>query len=273
MFRPFLEYLATSGLSPKTIQKHVDSGGSSATFASATGRRLTDPSRHLQINMGGKNGFSEGRETVRVEWATLMLGAGSPLTDTRGRPCVADDERKTGKRRAVCYEGVNLIEGIIGSVIATVLVAIAIAVYRTHFGQRVAITDPTDHGQLGAAEQRAGITAHPVHGTVKHLPKGHRIWLVVIDEGGGKFWPQSFSPVETNEAKGTWKGYVHVWGWQNKWQNVTITAVIAPPTTQGYFNYFQRVGNKTGFEPLSGIPPECKWRATIHAKVPAAPTT
>lgn len=92
-----------------------------------------------------------------------------------------------------------------------------------------------------------------------------------MNESGGKFWPQGFTPVETNEAKGTWKGYIHAFEWHYKWSNLTITAVIAPPTTQEYFNYFQRVGKKTDFEALSGIPPECKWRDTVQAKVPVAP--
>jgi hypothetical protein len=161
-----------------------------------------------------------------------------------------------------------LVEGIIGSVVAAGIVAVIVASYKRWFGQRIAIINPTEHRSLSAAEPRAGIMAHVVHGTVKHLPKGHRIWLVFVHEAGGQFWPQSFAPVETNDAKGTWKGYIHVFDWQYKWENITIMALIAPPTTQQYFNYFQRVGKKTGFEPLSAIPAECKWRHTIQAKVP-----
>jgi hypothetical protein len=49
---------------------------------------------------------------------------------------------------------------------------------------------------------------------------------------------------------------------------VTIIAVVAPPTSQEYFNYFQRVGQKTSHEPLLGIPLECKIGDIVHAKVP-----
>jgi hypothetical protein len=143
--------------------------------------------------------------------------------------------------------------------------------YRRFRGQRIAITDPVNHGLLGVAEQRAGVVAHSLHGTIKHLRKDHKIWLVVVNESGDQFWPQGFAPVETNEANGTWRGYIHAFDWQYKWQNITITAVIAPPTTQDYFNYFQRVGKKTDYAALSAIPAECKWRGTIQAKLPVAP--
>ena len=98
---------------------------------------------------------------------------------------------------------------------------------------------------------------------VASVPKGHKIWLVVANEAQGKFWPQGFSRVEYDSGTGAWKGYVTVFGWQN----VTIFSVIAPPTTQQYLDYFQRVGDRTKHEPLLAIPPGCKRRAVVHAKV------
>jgi hypothetical protein len=122
---------------------------------------------------------------------------------------------KRAKERGVFYEDVNLIEGIIGSVIAAALVAMVVAIYRRQFGQRITITEPLNHGSLSPTERHFGVLSHPVYGTIRNLPKGHKIWLIVADEAGGKFWPQTFSPVEADEAKGTWKGYIHAWGWHS----------------------------------------------------------
>ena len=52
------------------------------------------------------------------------------------------------------------------------------------------------------------------------------------------------------------------------WDRVTIFAVIAPPTSNEYFKYFQRVGEKTAHEPLLSLPPECKKFDVVRVKVP-----
>jgi hypothetical protein len=161
---------------------------------------------------------------------------------------------------------VNLIVGIVGSIIAAIIIALAVAWYKYVFGQRIRILEPQMNGFLPTAENRHGVTAHSVHGTLKHLPKDHRIWLLVVNEGASKIWPQSFAPAEYSKEQGTWKGWINALGWTN----ITIVAVVAPPTTQEYFNYFQRVGPKTSFEPILKIPPECKHRDTVQAKIPKA---
>jgi hypothetical protein len=69
----------------------------------------------------------------------------------------------------------------------------------------------------------------------KHLRKDHRIWLRVMDDKTCKTWPPGLVPVEYSNDQGTWKGYIHAWGWNN----VAIVAVVAPPTSQDYFNYFR----------------------------------
>ena len=160
----------------------------------------------------------------------------------------------------------TLIVGIIGSIIATVIVALAIAAFRSVYGQRIKITYPKINDFLATAENRLGVVVHPVHGTLKHLPKDHKVWLLVMDEKARKIWPQGLVPVEYDKEQGTWKGYIHAWGWNN----VTVVAVVAPPTSQDYFNYFQRMGPKTNYEPILGIPKECKHRDSVLAKVPKA---
>ena len=157
------------------------------------------------------------------------------------------------------------------SLVASILYATVGGGYRRWFGQRIRITDPQPHGVLTAAEMRPGVMKHVVSGTLKHLPKDHEIWLFIEDAFTGKVWPQGHAPVEYNRDKGVWKGFVNVMGWHN----VTIIVAIAPPTSQDYFNYFQRMGSdfKSGYQPIARVPPECKWRDTVQAKVPTAPTT
>jgi hypothetical protein len=164
-----------------------------------------------------------------------------------------------------------ILVGIATSLIASIIYATVGGGYRRWFGQQIAITDPVPHGFLTAAEMRPGVMKHVVSGTLKYLPKDHEIWLLVEDEFTGKAWPQGHAPVEYNKDKGTWKGFVNVMGWHS----VIVVAVVAPPTSQDYFNYFQRMGRdfKTGYQPIGRIPPECKRRATVHAKVSPAPQT
>jgi hypothetical protein len=40
--------------------------------------------------------------------------------------------------------------------------------------------------------------------------------------------------------------------------NVTIIAVVAPPTSLAFFLYYEKVGSKTAYEPLEQIPDECR---------------
>lgn len=159
----------------------------------------------------------------------------------------------------------TLIQGIIGSIIAAGIVALLVAGYQGRFGQRIRITDPQAHGFLTAAEMRPGVMKHVVSGTLKHLPKDHRIWLLVLDKSG-RAWPQGLATVEYDKTKGTWKGFINAMGSHE----VNIVAVIAPPTSQDYFEYFERMGRdfKTGYQPIARVPPECKKRDSIQAKVP-----
>ena len=117
----------------------------------------------------------------------------------------------------------NLIVGIVGSIIAAIIIAMAVAWYKYVFGQRIKIIDPQLHGFLTTAETRLDVVAHQVHGTLKHLRRDHRIWLLVMDDKTGKTWPQGLVPVEYSKEQGTWKGYIHAWGWNN----VAIVAVVA----------------------------------------------
>jgi hypothetical protein len=155
------------------------------------------------------------------------------------------------------------------SLIASVIYATIGGGYRRWFGQEIKITDPQPESVLAAAEDIGGVIAHPVYGTLKYLSRGHKIWLLVVDESGGNIWPPGFTPVDYRKEQGTWKGYIHVWGWHQ----ITIVAVVAPPTTQDYFNYYQKLGRdfNSKFPPISRIPPECRKHVSVHARVPPVP--
>jgi hypothetical protein len=161
----------------------------------------------------------------------------------------------------------TIIIGVVGSLIASIICAILVAGHRRWWGQQIKITEPAPNAFLAPVEVRRGTGAHRVFGTLNFLPKGHRIWLIVVDETKGRYWPQGFEAVEYHGETGTWSGYITAEGWHS----VTVVAVVAPPTTQDYFNYFQRVGHKTSYDPLLGIPQECRKRDTVRCKVPPAP--
>jgi hypothetical protein len=49
-----------------------------------------------------------------------------------------------------------------------------------------------------------------------------------------------------------------------------MIAVVAPPSTQDYFRYFQRLGELRcyQFEPLPRVPPECINSCSVQAEIP-----
>ena len=66
--------------------------------------------------------------------------------------------------------------------------------------------------------------------------------------------------------RGTWMGKINGSGRKQ----VRIVAVVAPPTSQDFFRYFQEIGRLHGyqFEPVRRIPPECKNVASVQAFIP-----
>jgi hypothetical protein len=156
----------------------------------------------------------------------------------------------------------TLIEGIVASVTAAIIIAIAAAAYRKWFGQQIKITDPRPHELLTDPVPLGGGYSFPVRGTLKHLPKDHEIWLLVQNEATGQLWPQGHFRVE--HKHGTWMGRINAMGQGN----VKIFAVIAPPTSQDLFWYFQMLGPVSGYKPIERIPPECRKQDSVQAKVP-----
>jgi hypothetical protein len=105
--------------------------------------------------------------------------------------------------------------------------------------------------------------SYVVRGKLKRLPsREHEIWLLTEDPSGC-VWPQGFSPVQFDEQKGEWVGRIHTRQKQPK-----IVAVVASPTSKEFFKYYQRMGSKTGYEPLTRVPADCTNKVSVQARLP-----
>jgi hypothetical protein len=136
----------------------------------------------------------------------------------------------------------------------------------TEIGEdKIQITIPRS-GEILSDPKPLGLGfSHVVRGRLKSLPEGHKIWLLTADERFDQFWPQGFYPVQFDEQIGEWHGRINGSGTSP----LRIFAVVAPPTSQDLFRYFQRRGDETKkFVPLNRIPPECRNTHSVQARLP-----
>ena len=156
----------------------------------------------------------------------------------------------------------GIIEGIVGNVVWSGTSAF----FRRVAGRQIEITDPRPQEVLKDSEPLGPGLCFPIRGTLKHLPKRHEIWLLTEDESTGLVWPQGFFAVQFNHHQGTWMGKVY----GSRKQQVKIIAVVAPPTAQDFFRYYQKLGRERNyqFEPLNRVPVECTNRASVQAFIP-----
>lgn len=132
--------------------------------------------------------------------------------------------------------------------------------------RQIRITHPRPLETLSDPEALGNGHCFRVTGTLKHLPTNHEIWLLTEDEVTGRVWPQGFFSVQFDSHQRTWTGKINGSGRKQ----VKITAVVAPPTARDFFRYYQRMGGlrDNKFEPLEGVPVECKNRASMQALIP-----
>lgn len=157
----------------------------------------------------------------------------------------------------------GIVDGIAGNAIWSGITA----AFRSAAGWQIQITHPRPQELLSGAEQLGkNSVAFQIRGTLKHLRKGDEIWLLTQDELTGYVWPQGFFNVQYNPQQGTWMGKIN----GNGKKQVKIVAVVAPPTSQDFFRYFQMVGRLRDykFEPLKRIPEECTNKASVQAFIP-----
>ena len=135
------------------------------------------------------------------------------------------------------------------------------ALLRRVAGRQIKIEDPRPQEVLQDPQPLGDSLSYRVRGTLKHIPRGHRIWLLVENERNGDVWPQGYQPVQHNPQTGQWEGRVR------PGELGLIHAVVAPPTSDDFFSYYQRVGDHlTKWQPLARIPPECVNRDSVQAK-------
>jgi hypothetical protein len=131
---------------------------------------------------------------------------------------------------------------------------------------KIQITSPRPQEALGGRQTLpdGGIT-YEVRGKLKSLQQSHEIWLLLQEQTTGDLWPQGSHLVQFDPVAGEWVGRV-----SDRRSNhpIKIVAVVAPPSSQDFFRYYEKVGRKAGYEPLSRIPPECTNQASIQARLP-----
>jgi hypothetical protein len=127
---------------------------------------------------------------------------------------------------------------------------------------RIQITSPTSGGVLANPQPWLEGFRYEVRGTLRLLPKDHKIWLLNAGQGSdhAKQWPQEQDTVRYNSASGQWKGLIYLHRWTVE---TFINAVVAPPTAQQLFEYYKQYGG--GEQPLSRIPVDCENKAQVFA--------
>jgi hypothetical protein len=143
-----------------------------------------------------------------------------------------------------------------------------VAAVRAAVAPKIKIIFPRPQETLSDAQSFGSGRKFPVRGVLRNLPKGYEIWLLVQDDSSQSVWPQGFSPVQFDPHQGTWTGWINGTGRSD----VRIVAVLAPPTSQDFFRYFQQVGplSEPKFQPLKRLPLECINRDSVQARVPKA---
>lgn len=130
---------------------------------------------------------------------------------------------------------------------------------------QIQITSPRPGEVLHDSKQLPPGVCYRVTGRLGFLPHDHRVWLMVQPRRVKGFWPQGFEPVTYNPVTGDWSGFVFEPSGKAK---VTIIAVVAPPSAQAFFEYYQRHGNSTNWDPLNEIPAECTNRHQVDTETP-----
>ena len=99
-----------------------------------------------------------------------------------------------------------------------------------------------------------------MRGTLKRLPKDHKIWLLTQHEVDRRVWLQGFRAVKYHNDTGEWQPWIN----GTYRSRAKIIAVVAPPTSDDIFTYFQKQGEATrSFGPLKGLPAECRNRVEL----------
>jgi hypothetical protein len=134
---------------------------------------------------------------------------------------------------------------------------------RLRRANNIQITCPIDGGILEDQQPRLQGFSYVVRGTLDQLPEDHAIWLLNASRDGRQ-WPQGgFTVRYPYPGPGEWEGRIYL---PYDQPETIINAVVAPPTSRQFFEYYQRYGG--GKAPLARIPIECKDIAQVSVKAP-----
>jgi hypothetical protein len=115
-------------------------------------------------------------------------------------------------------------------------------------------------------EFEKGLTCYRVTGTLRHLPKNHKIWLLEQLPSSAQVKPQAFQQGRVTFKNGRWEGRVYPsMAYGNR---TTIIAVVAPPGVDMLFNYYQRHCQQTNWAPIDHVPIDGWNKDTVQATVP-----
>jgi hypothetical protein len=77
-----------------------------------------------------------------------------------------------------------------------------------------------------------------VWGALKGKPQDHEVWILIQDDSG-KVWPQCNAAIFDAGSR-TWSGWIN----PGRRSEVRIVAVVAPPTSHIFSQYFQKLGDQ-----------------------------
>jgi hypothetical protein len=135
-----------------------------------------------------------------------------------------------------------------------------------HPSPEIQITSPRTPREVLQDKRRYGeVFSYRVEGKLEYLSEGHEIWLLNVNDRAQQVWPQGFSPVKDWDAQtGVWTGRVC----GKPGETIKIVAVVAPPSSADFFNYYQDICDGGVVKPLRRIPPECTNQASISVTLP-----
>lgn len=160
----------------------------------------------------------------------------------------------------------NMLERMFMDMVPKALEGTVLAFLQNITGQKIEITSPRPSEALRYPENfGSNLIVCEVRGKLKKLPNGHRVWLLIQDPIYDKAWPQGFQPVIYDPKSCEWSGKVM----GSPGTKTRVVAVVAPPTSCEFFQYYEQVGAQhNNYAPLQRIPSECYNQASVQTQFP-----